>query len=57
LGKNQDDKNVTLCQPLPPHAEFDIVVDDEVQLLLGKAVVPGEDTVDFVKNELTCRFK
>jgi hypothetical protein len=27
-----------------------VIVDDEVQFLLGKAVVPGENAVDFVEN-------
>ncbi len=39
---------------LPPHAVLDVVVDDEVQFLLGKAVMSGKDAVDFVKNELSC---
>jgi hypothetical protein len=33
---------------LPPHAVLDVVVDDEVQFLLGKVVVPGKDTIDSV---------
>jgi len=42
---------------LPPHAVLDVVVDDEIQFLFGKAVVPGKDAIDFVKNELSCLFK
>lgn len=30
------------------HAVFDVVVDDEVQLLFSEAVVFGQDFVDFV---------
>ncbi len=37
-----------LC--LPPHAVLDVAINDEVHLLLGKAVVPGKDTIDFVED-------
>jgi hypothetical protein len=34
---------IFLLFSFPPHAVFDVVVDDEVQFLLGTAVVPGKD--------------
>ena len=30
----------------PPHAVLDVVVDDEVQLLVHKAIILGEDSSD-----------
>ena len=33
---------------LPPHAVLDVVVDDEVQFLLGESVVLRQLLVDFV---------
>ena len=39
---------VVIIQPLPPHAVLDVVVDDEVQFLVGEAVVLRQNAVDFV---------
>ena len=37
---------------LPPHPVLEVVVDDEVQLLLGKPVVRRQHPVDFVDDRL-----
>ena len=41
-----------LTLPLPAHAVFDIVVNDEVQFLICQAVVVGQHAVDFVDDVL-----
>ncbi|MBU4012235.1 MAG: hypothetical protein KJ550_02065 [Proteobacteria bacterium] len=39
---------VLLAVQFLAHAVFDIVVDDEVQLLVGEAVMDGEERVDLI---------
>ena len=42
----------TSSSPLPAHAIFDVVVDDEIQLLISEAVVLGQYAVDLVDYRL-----
>lgn len=37
-----------------PHPILDVVVDDEIQLLVGDAVMAGEDAVNFVAARVFC---
>ena len=43
-----------LIKHLQSHSVLDVVVDDEIQFLVGEAVVFGEDAVDFVDYGFAC---
>ncbi len=41
---------ILLCLSGKPHAVLDVVVDDEVEFLVGKSIVLGENAVDFIND-------